>query len=131
MGTLLFQGEEIFWKSVGALREAGKASVLSLTQDTVNDSGSVPILTREPEIRETKHIRMSISKGIKVITEDDRSTLQAWQELVFPDRQKCVISHSNTKKVEAPYQSEGGIEVMMLFIGTRLSNLYTAVDTPA
>jgi len=46
-------------------------------------------------------------------------------------REKCVISHSNTKKVEVPYQSEGGIEVMMLFIGTRLSNLYTAVDTSA
>jgi hypothetical protein len=25
------------------------------------------------------------------------------------DRQKCVISHPSTKKVEAPYQSQGGV----------------------
>jgi hypothetical protein len=57
---LLFRGEEVFWKSAGALREAGYTSVLSLTQD----------------------IRMFIPKGIKGITEDDRATLQAWLELV-------------------------------------------------
>jgi hypothetical protein len=78
---LLFRGEEVFWKSAGALREAGYTSVLSLTQDTVNDRGSVPILTREPESRGTKHIRMFIPRGIKGITEDDRATLQAWLEL--------------------------------------------------
>jgi hypothetical protein len=40
---LLFRGEEVFWKSAGALREAGYTSVLALTQDAVNGSGSVPI----------------------------------------------------------------------------------------
>ena len=50
---LLFRGEEVFWNSAGALREAGYTSVLSLTQD----------------------IRMFIPKGIKGITEDDCATL--------------------------------------------------------
>jgi hypothetical protein len=57
-------------------------SVLSLTQDTVNGIGSVPILTREPEIRGTKYIQMFIPKGVKGITKDDRVTLQEWLELV-------------------------------------------------
>jgi hypothetical protein len=79
---LLFRGEEVFWKSDGALREAGYTLVLSLTQDTVNGSGSVPMLTREPESRGTKHIQMFIPKEIKGISEDDRATLQALLELV-------------------------------------------------
>ena len=56
---LLFRGEEVFWKSAGALREAGYTSVLSLTQDTVNGSGSVPMLTREPEREERSTFRCS------------------------------------------------------------------------
>jgi hypothetical protein len=75
---LLFRGEEVFWKCAGALREAGHTSVLSLTQDAVNGRRSVPILTREPESRGTKHIQMFIPKKYKGITEDDRATLQAW-----------------------------------------------------
>jgi hypothetical protein len=73
---LLFRGEEVFWKSAGALREDGYTSVLNLTQDTVNCTGSVPMLTREPESRGTKHIQMFIPKGIKGITATKKMIVQ-------------------------------------------------------
>jgi hypothetical protein len=68
---LLFRGEEALWRSA-ALRAAGYGSVLSLTHETIHDSSStldannrVPLLTREPESRGAKHIRMLIPRGIK------------------------------------------------------------------
>jgi hypothetical protein len=81
---LLFPGEEIFWKVVGAVRKAGYDSIFSLTQDTTKGGSSAPLLTREggPGSRGTKHLRLLIPKGITGITENDRATLQAWLELV-------------------------------------------------
>ena len=38
-------------------------------------------MTREPESRGAKHIRMHILRGIKGVTEGDRVAIQAWLEL--------------------------------------------------
>jgi hypothetical protein len=62
---LLFRGEEAFWRSAEALRAAGYDSVLSLTQDIVNDNRQVLRLTREPEGRGSQHIRLLIPREIK------------------------------------------------------------------
>jgi hypothetical protein len=81
---LLFQGEEVFWKTAGAIRKAGYDSIFSLTQDAVEAHNPTPLLTREggPGSRGAKHLRLLIPKGITGITESDRATLQAWLELV-------------------------------------------------
>jgi hypothetical protein len=85
---LLFRGEEALWRSAAALRAAGYGSVLSLTREPIHDSSStldannrVPLLTREPESRGAKHIRVLIPRGIKGVTEGDRVAIQAWLEL--------------------------------------------------
>jgi hypothetical protein len=85
---LLFRGEEALWRSAAALRAAGYGSVLSLTREPIHDRSStldankrVPLLTREPESRGAKHIRMLIPRGIQGVTEEDRIALQAWFEL--------------------------------------------------
>jgi hypothetical protein len=64
-------------------------SVLRLTREPIHASSStldtnnrVPLLTREPESRGAKQIRMLIPKGIKGVTEGDRVAIQAWLELV-------------------------------------------------
>jgi hypothetical protein len=94
---LLFRGEEAFWRSAGALLAPGYDSVLSLTQDTVNDNRPVPMLAREPESRGTQHIRLLIPRGIKGLSENDRATLQAWLEL-GDWTGKNVSPHTNPKK---------------------------------
>ena len=71
-----------FWRSAESLRVAGYDSVLSLTQDIVNDNLLAPRLNREPEGRGTQHIRLLIPRGVKGLSENDRVTLQAWLELV-------------------------------------------------
>jgi hypothetical protein len=80
---LLFRGEEVFWKVAGAIRRAGYDSIFSLTQDPIGGSAT-PVLAREggPGSRGTKHLRLSIPKGITGVTESERATLQAWLELV-------------------------------------------------
>jgi hypothetical protein len=40
------------------------------------------MLTREPEGRETQHVRLLIPRKIKGLSEDDRVTLQTWLKLV-------------------------------------------------
>ena len=81
---LLFRGEEVFWKTAGAIRTAGYDSIFSLTQDAAGTQNPVPLLTREggPGSRGTRHLRLLIPKGITGISEKDRATLQAWIELV-------------------------------------------------
>jgi len=68
---LLFRGEEVFWKTAGAILEAGYGSVLSLIQETTTAQSPVPLLTREggPGSRGTRHLRILIPMGIKGITE--------------------------------------------------------------
>ncbi len=44
---LLFQGEEVFWKTAGAVRIAGHDSIFILTQDTAKAHNLAPLLTRE------------------------------------------------------------------------------------
>ena len=44
---LLFRGEEVFWKTAGAIRDAGYGSVLSLIQEAATAQSPVPLLTRE------------------------------------------------------------------------------------
>jgi hypothetical protein len=67
---LLFRGEEVFWKTAGAIREAGYGSVLSLIQETATVQSPVPLLTREggPGSRGTRHLRILIPMGIKGIS---------------------------------------------------------------
>ena len=74
----------MFWKTAGAIRTAGYDSIFSLTQDAAGTQNPVPLLTREggPGSRGTRHLRLLIPKGITGISEKDRSTLQAWIELV-------------------------------------------------
>ena len=80
---LLFQGEEVFWKTVGAIRAAGYDSIYSLIQDANEKHSPTPLLTREgPGSRGTRHLRLLIPKRITGISERDRATLQAWLELV-------------------------------------------------
>jgi hypothetical protein len=80
----LFRGEEVFWKTAGAISEAGYGSILSLIQETATVQSPVPLLTREggPGSRGTKHLRILIPMGINGIMECERATLQAWLELV-------------------------------------------------
>jgi hypothetical protein len=81
---LLFRGEEVFWRTAGAISDAGYGSILSLIQEAVTSQSPVPMLTREggPGSRGTKHLRILIPKGINGIMECERATLQAWLELV-------------------------------------------------
>jgi hypothetical protein len=80
---LLFQGEDVFWKTAGAIRAAGYDSIYSLTQDANEKHSPTPLLTREgPGSRGTRHLRLLIPKGITGVSERDRATLQAWLELV-------------------------------------------------
>ncbi len=80
---LLFLGEEVFWKTAGAIRAAGYDSIYSLTQDANEKHSPTPLLTREgPGSRGTRHLRLLIPKGIAGVSERDRATLQAWLELV-------------------------------------------------
>ena len=80
---LLFLGEEVFWKTAGAIRAAGYDSIYSLTQDANEKHSPSPLLTREgPGSRGTRHLRLLIPKGITGVSERDRATLQAWLELV-------------------------------------------------
>ena len=76
---LLFRGEEVFWKTAGAIRDAGYGSVLSLIQETATAQSPVPLLTREggPGSRGTRHLRILIPMGIEGIMECERATLQA------------------------------------------------------
>ena len=58
---LLFLGEEVFWKTASAIREAGYDSVYSLTQDATEKHSPTPLLTREgPGSRGTRHLRLLI-----------------------------------------------------------------------
>jgi hypothetical protein len=58
---LLFQGEEVFWKTAGAIRAAGCDSIYSLTQDANEKHSPTPLLTREgPASRGTRHLRLLI-----------------------------------------------------------------------
>jgi hypothetical protein len=80
---LLFQGEEVFWKTAGAIRAAGYDSIYSLIQDANEKHSPTPLLTREgPGRRGTRHLRLLIPNRITGISERDRATLQAWLELV-------------------------------------------------
>ena len=81
---LLFRGEEVFWKTAGAFRDAGYGSILSLIQEAVTAQIPVQLLTREggPSSRGTKYFWILIPKGINDITEYERAILQAWLELV-------------------------------------------------
>jgi hypothetical protein len=67
---LLFKGEEVFWKTAGAIRAAGYDSIFSLTQDVAGTHTPVPLLTREggPGSRGTRHLRLLIPKGITGIS---------------------------------------------------------------
>jgi hypothetical protein len=64
MGALV--PREVFWRTAGAIRDAGYGSILSLIQEAVTAQSPVPMLTREggPESRGTKHLRILIPKGI-------------------------------------------------------------------
>jgi hypothetical protein len=64
---LLFRGEEVFWKTAGAIHDAGYGSVLSLIQEAVTAQSPVPLLTREggPGSRGTKHLRILIPKELR------------------------------------------------------------------
>jgi hypothetical protein len=55
---LLFRGEEVFWKTVKALRKAGHESILSLIQEPSSMNRSVQLLTRDEELgsRGTVHL---------------------------------------------------------------------------
>ena len=56
---LLFLGEEVFWKTAGAIREAGYDSIYSLTQDAIEKHSPTPLLTREDQgSRGTRHLRL-------------------------------------------------------------------------
>jgi len=80
---LLFLGEEVFWKTAGAIRAAGYDSIYSLTQDANEKHSPTPLLTREGQgSRGTRHLRLLIPKGIAGASERERTTLQAWLELV-------------------------------------------------
>ena len=58
---LLFQGEEVFWKTAGAIRAAGYDSIYSLIQDANEKHSPTPLLTREgPGSRGTRHLRLLI-----------------------------------------------------------------------
>jgi len=80
---LLFLGEEVFWKTAGAIRAAGYDSIYSLTQEVNEKHSPTPLLTRESQgSRGTRHLRLLIPKGIAGVSEKERTTLQAWLELV-------------------------------------------------
>jgi hypothetical protein len=71
---LLFQGEEVFWKTAGAIRAAGYDSIFSLTQDAAGTHNPVLLLIRAggPGSRGTRHLRLLIPKGITGISKKDR-----------------------------------------------------------
>jgi hypothetical protein len=72
---LLFLGEEVFWKTTGAIRAAGYDSIYSLAQDVNEKHSPTPLLTRESQgSRGTRHLRLLIPKGIAGVSEKVSST---------------------------------------------------------
>ena len=105
---LLFRGEEVFWKTAGAIQEAGYGSVLSLIQESVTAQSSVPLLTREGGgSRGTRHLRILIPMGIKGIKECERATLQAWLELVDWTGLEVLPGSQVPRKLKLNMDSQG------------------------
>jgi hypothetical protein len=108
---LLFRGEEVFWKTAGAIRDAGYGSVLSLIQETATAQSPVPLLTREegPGSRGTRHLRILIPMGIKGIMECERATLQAWLELVDWTGLEVLPGSQVPRKMKLNMDSKGAM----------------------
>jgi hypothetical protein len=108
---LLFRGEEVFWKTAGAIRDAGYGSVLSLIQETATVQSPVPLLTREggPGSRGTRHLRILIQMGIKGISECERATLQAWLELVDWTGLEVLPGSQVPRKMKLNMDSKGAM----------------------
>jgi len=72
----------VFWKTAGAIRDAGYGSILSLIQEAVTAQSPVPLLTREggPGSRGTKHLRILIPMGINGIMECEREREREQQQ---------------------------------------------------
>jgi hypothetical protein len=106
---LLFRGEEVFWKTAGAIRNAGYGSVLSLIQEAATAQSPVPLLTREggPGSRGTRHLQ--IPMGIKDITECERATLQAWLELVDWTGLEVLPGSQVPRKMKLNMDSKGAM----------------------
>ena len=101
----------MFWKTAGAIREAGYGSVLSLIQETATAQSPVPLLTREggPGSRGTRHLRILIPVGIKGITECERATLQAWLELVDWTGLEVLPGSQVPRKMKLNMDSKGAM----------------------
>jgi hypothetical protein len=99
---LLFRREEVFWKTAGAISDAGYGSVLSLIQEAVTAQSPVPLLTREggPGSRGTKHLRILIPMGIKGITEcelnmDSMGAIHQW--LALTEKKYGTTDHDDAQ----------------------------------
>jgi hypothetical protein len=113
---LLFRGEEVFWKTVGDIRDAAYGSILSLIQETVTTQSSVPLLTREggPGSGGTKHLWILIPKGINGITECERAILQAWLELVDWTGLEVLTGSQVPRKMKLNMDSMGAMHLFKL-----------------